>query len=70
MLRQAFAYVFSGKPTLSTVPIVELHALAEPFELLGGVKFIHIPLVHGDLQVLGYRFGGAAYFTDFRELPE
>ena len=70
VLRQAFAYVFSGKPTLSTVPIVELHAVAEPFELLGGVKFIPIPLVHGDLQVLGYRFGDAAYLTDFSVVPE
>jgi phosphoribosyl 1,2-cyclic phosphate phosphodiesterase len=70
VLRQAFAYVFSGKPTLSTVPIVELHAVAEPFELLGGVRIIPIPLVHGDLQVLGYRFGGAAYLTDFSALPE
>lgn len=70
VLRQAFAYVFSGKPTLSTVPIVELHAITEQFELLGGVKFIPIPLVHGDLQVLGYRFGGAAYLTDFSALPE
>ena len=70
VLRQAFAYVFTGKPTLSTVPIVELHAVAEPFELLGGVRIIPIPLVHGDLQVLGYRFGGAAYLTDFSALPE
>lgn len=70
VLRQAFAYVFSSKPTLSTVPIVELHAVAEPFELMGGVKFMPIPLAHGDLQVLGYRFGGAAYLTDFSVLPE
>jgi phosphoribosyl 1,2-cyclic phosphate phosphodiesterase len=70
VLRQAFSYVFSGKPTLSTVPIVELHAVEEPFELLGGVKFIPIPLVHGDLQVLGYRFGDAAYLTDFSVVPE
>ena len=26
--------------------------------------------MHGDLEVLGYRFGGAAYLTDFSELPE
>jgi phosphoribosyl 1,2-cyclic phosphate phosphodiesterase len=70
VLRQAFAYVFSGKPALSTVPIVELHTVAEPFELLGGVKFIPIPLVHGDLAVLGYRFGRAAYLTDFSAVPE
>ncbi|MDP9337825.1 MAG: bifunctional riboflavin kinase/FAD synthetase [Acidobacteriota bacterium] len=69
VLRQAFAYVFSGKPTLSTVPTVHLHAVKGSFELLG-VPIIPIPLVHGDLKVLGYRFGKAAYLTDFSALPE
>jgi len=69
ILRQAFSYVFSGKPTLSTVPIVDLHAVTGPFELLG-VPFIPVPLAHGDLEVLGYRFGKAAYLTDFSYLPE
>jgi len=39
-----------------------------PFELLG-VTFTPIPMKHGDLNVLGYRFGNAAYLTDFSELP-
>jgi riboflavin kinase/FMN adenylyltransferase len=69
ILRQAFSYVFSGKPTLSTVPIVDLHVVTGPFELLG-VPFIPVPLAHGDLEVLGYRFGKAAYLTDFSYLPE
>ena len=69
VLRQAFAYVFTGKPTLSTIPVVDLHVVEGPFELLG-VPIIPIPLVHGDLEVLGYRFGKAAYLTDFSSLPE
>jgi phosphoribosyl 1,2-cyclic phosphate phosphodiesterase len=69
VLRQAFAYVFSDKPTLSTVPSVTLHVVKGAFELLG-TKIVPIPLVHGDLEVLGYRFGRAAYLTDFSELPE
>ena len=69
VLRQAFAYVFTGKPAVSTVPIVDLHAVTGPFELLG-VPIIPIPLAHGDLEVLGYRFGKAAYLTDFSSLPE
>src|ERR1700726_4780735 len=30
VLRQAFAYVFSGKPTLSTIPLVDLHVVTGP----------------------------------------
>jgi riboflavin kinase / FMN adenylyltransferase len=69
VLRQAFAYVFTRKPTLSTIPVVDLHVVEGPFELLG-VPIIPIPLVHGELEVLGYRFGKAAYLTDFSSLPE
>jgi len=69
VLRQAFSYVFSGKPTLSTIPLVDLRVITGPFELLG-VPFIPIPLTHGDLEVLGYRFGKSAYLTDFSLLPE
>ena len=68
VLRQAFAYVFDGRPTLSTVPSVGLQEVQGPFELLG-VTFTPIPMKHGDLNVLGYRFGNAAYLTDFSELP-
>jgi riboflavin kinase/FMN adenylyltransferase len=69
VLRRAFAYVFDGRPTLSTVPSVTLHAVNGPFELMG-VKFVPVPLLHGDLKVLGFRFGRAAYLTDFGSLPD
>jgi phosphoribosyl 1,2-cyclic phosphate phosphodiesterase len=69
IIRRAFAYVFDGRPTLSTVPSVELNAVKGPFELLG-VPFVPVPLLHGDLEVLGFRFGRAAYLTDFSELPD
>jgi len=68
VLRQAFAYVFDGRPTLSTIPSVVLQEVVGPFELLG-VAFTPIPMKHGDLNVFGYRFGNAAYLTDFNELP-
>ena len=69
VLRRAFAYVFDGTPTQSTIPTAELHVVNGPFELMG-VRFTPIPLLHGDLQVLGFRFGRAAYLTDFSSLPE
>ena len=69
VIRRAFAYVFDESPTLSTVPSVTLHLAKEPFELLG-VHFIPIPLVHGTMEVLGFRFGRAAYLTDFSSVPD
>jgi len=69
VIRRAFAYVFDERPTLSTVPSVTLNVVNGPFELIG-IPFIPIPLKHGDLDVLGFRFGRAAYLTDFSELPD
>ncbi len=69
MIRRAFSYVFDTKPTLSSIPSVILHEIKGPFELLG-VRFIPVPLRHGEMEVLGYRFGRAAYLTDFSKLPE
>jgi phosphoribosyl 1,2-cyclic phosphate phosphodiesterase len=69
IVRRAFAYAFDGKPKLSSVPSVVLREIDGPFELLG-VKITPIPLVHGEMQVLGFRFGRAAYLTDFNSIPE
>src|SRR5713226_5862712 len=68
-IRRAFAYVFDEAPTQSTVPSVDLHLVNGPFELMG-VQIVPVPLRHGDLEVLGFRFGRAAYLTDFSALPD
>jgi phosphoribosyl 1,2-cyclic phosphate phosphodiesterase len=68
IVKQAFSYAFDGKPKLSSVPSVLLKEIAGPFELLG-VKITPIPLVHGEMNVLGFRFGRAAYLTDFNTVP-
>jgi riboflavin kinase/FMN adenylyltransferase len=69
VIRRAFAYVFDDAPSQSTVPSVDLHVVNGPFELMG-VQIVPIPLLHGDLEVLGFRFGRAAYLTDFSSLPD
>ena len=68
IIRRVFSYVFDDKPTLSTVPSVTLNIAKGPFNLMG-VSFVPIPLLHGEMSVLGYRFGRAAYLTDFSRLP-
>jgi len=69
IVRRMFAYAFDEKPTLSSIPSVQLHVVKGPFELLG-TTFVPVPLLHGEMEVLGYRFGRAAYLTDFSKLPE
>ncbi len=69
VIRRVFAYVFDDKPTLSTVPSVTLNAIHGPFELLG-IPFVPVPLLHGEMEVLGFRFGRAAYLTDFSKVPD
>src|SRR6266568_1227238 len=69
IMRRVFAYVFDDKPTLSTVPSVTLNVIHGPFELLG-IPFVPVPLFHGEMEVLGFRFGRAAYLTDFSLLPD
>ncbi|MHB8503929.1 MAG: bifunctional riboflavin kinase/FAD synthetase [Candidatus Acidiferrales bacterium] len=68
-IRRAFAYIFDGKPKLSSIPSVTLHEVKAPFDLLG-ITFTPIPLLHGEMEVLGFRFGRAAYLTDFSAIPD
>lgn len=69
ILRRQFAYIFDDRPTESSLPGVELHEIHGPFEIFGA-KFIPIPAHHGPQMVLGFRFGKAAYLTDFSRVPD
>ncbi len=69
IIRRVFAYVFDDKPTLSTVPSVTLKIADSSLELLG-IPFVPVPMLHGDMNVLGFRFGRAAYLTDFSKIPD
>ncbi len=69
ILRRQFPYIFDGGPVESTLPSVELHPIDGLFELFGA-KIVPVPALHGPQPVLGFRFGGAAYLTDFLRVPE
>jgi phosphoribosyl 1,2-cyclic phosphate phosphodiesterase len=45
------------------------HVIDGPFELWG-LTMVPVPVFHGDLPVLGFRFGNAAYVTDFSTIPD
>ena len=69
VIRRAFAYAFDDKPALSTIPSVDLIPMTGPVEIIG-LTITPVPLIHGNMQVLGFRFGRAAYLTDFSALPD
>jgi len=68
-LKRTFSYVFEEAAAISTIPQVTLHPIDGPFHVIG-VRIVPVPAQHGDMGVLGFRFGGAAYLTDFSVLPE
>jgi phosphoribosyl 1,2-cyclic phosphate phosphodiesterase len=69
VLRRTFTYIFDTEPTESTIPSVELHRIEGPFALLGR-RVEPVPAMHGNMAVLGFRMGTAAYLTDFSRVPE
>jgi phosphoribosyl 1,2-cyclic phosphate phosphodiesterase len=69
VLKRSFAYIFDDAPTDSSLPGVELNTIDGPFTLFGA-EIVPVPAMHGRGQVLGFRFGTAAYLTDFSSVPE
>jgi phosphoribosyl 1,2-cyclic phosphate phosphodiesterase len=68
-VRRIFQYVFEGNYGWGGVPLVEAHVINGPLRLFD-VEFIPVPLLHGRLEVLGFRFGNVAYLTDYNDIPE
>ncbi len=64
-----FKYVFDADYKFGGLPQVELKNLEGPVELFGAT-FHPVPVVHGDTEIFGFRFGSAAYLTDFSTVPE
>ena len=69
VLEQMFAYTFSPQATYPTRARVELKPLAES-NVVHGVEFVRVPLLHGVLPIVGFRFGNAAYMTDVSAIPD
>lgn len=69
-IRQMFRYVFDGMPRQGGgIPKVEAHDVEGPFSV-AGVHVVPVPLWHGRLPILGFRFGSLAYLTDCSAIPE
>ncbi|HET9086432.1 MAG TPA: MBL fold metallo-hydrolase [Acidobacteriaceae bacterium] len=69
VLRHVFGYTFAESNQYPHKARVELHPLDAHTQLFGA-DFITVPLLHGTLQTVGFRFGNAAYLTDMSDIPE
>lgn len=71
ILRHIFEYTFSEQATYPNRARVELRSLdGQQTAEIHGAKFQRVPLLHGNLEAAGFRFGSAAYLTDVSTIPE
>jgi phosphoribosyl 1,2-cyclic phosphate phosphodiesterase len=68
-IRNMFSYIFDAEYKYGGLARVELKPISGAVELFGA-RFEPIKVIHGDTEIIGYRFGSAAYLTDFSEIPE
>jgi len=68
-LRRVYDYTFSPTSTYPTRPRVGIEPLQERNSVYG-VAFDCVPVQHGRQNIVGYRFGRAAYLTDVSSIPE
>lgn len=68
-IRSMFRYIFDSDYKFGGLAQLELKPVEKAFDLFGAT-FEPIPVIHGDTEIFGYRFGSAAYLTDFSQIPE
>jgi phosphoribosyl 1,2-cyclic phosphate phosphodiesterase len=69
-LRQTFRYIFEGVAQLGGgIPDLDPHEITGPFTCCG-VHVVPVPVWHGVMPVLGFRFGNLAYLTDCNRLDD
>jgi phosphoribosyl 1,2-cyclic phosphate phosphodiesterase len=69
-LRRIFQYVFEPPAQKGGgIPQVALREIDGPFTI-GTLAVRPVPLLHGSLPVLGFRFGSFAYLTDASAIPD
>lgn len=69
-LQQRFAYVFETKNKYPGAPGVDIREIENtPFKL-GDTTVVPINLMHGNLQVFGFRVNDFAYLTDMKTIVE
>jgi phosphoribosyl 1,2-cyclic phosphate phosphodiesterase len=69
VIERVFSYTFDPNSQYPTRARVIMHRLGDKVDIHGAV-FQRVSLLHGRLEVAGFRFGNAAYLTDMSSIPE
>src|SRR5580704_10500899 len=69
VLRSVFRYIFEADYKYGGLAQVELWPLNGPVSIFGAT-FTPLPVMHGDMPIEAFRFGSAAYLTDFSSIPD
>jgi phosphoribosyl 1,2-cyclic phosphate phosphodiesterase len=68
-IQSVFRYIFDGDYKYGGLAQVEMHIIDGPIQLFGA-SFTPLVVNHGDYPIEAYRFGSAAYLTDFSTIPD
>jgi phosphoribosyl 1,2-cyclic phosphate phosphodiesterase len=69
VLERIYDYTFAPSATYINRARVELKPLADRTRV-HEVEFLRVPVLHGGMEIAGFRFGDAAYLTDVSAIPE
>jgi len=67
-IESIFRYIFDANYKFGGIARVQMHRINGALDLFG-VRFEPVKVIHGDAEIYGFRFGSAAYLTDFSEIP-
>lgn len=68
-LNEIFGYIFKGEYKFGGSSTLKLMPLNGSLNLFGAC-FQPVKVMHGDAEIFAFRFGTAAYVTDFSDIPE
>lgn len=66
---KVFKYIFDADYKFGGLARVEMKPMEEAIDLFSA-RFEPVKVIHGETEIDGFRFGSAAYLTDFSEIPE
>jgi len=69
VLSHIFDYTFAADATYPNRARVTLERI-DTGATVHGVRFTRVPLLHGRMEIAGFRFGNTAYLTDVSDIPD